>query len=211
MIRKLPTAVASAPALPLDVSEPAVVPMELVASQPTPPARIEATALDGALYAFRGVANQEFTDKLRRAQEILSHAVPNGDPIQVLSRALDLLIEQHAKTLAEPARPRAKKRVTTAPTEKTSRHIPAAIARAVRRRDEDCCSFVLADGTRCASRWKLELDHVIAFALGGKSTVENLRVACGAHNSLHARRTFGDDVGRRRGVSPEQPTSRARG
>ena len=170
-----------------------------------PPTRIEATALDGANYSFRGVANQEFTDKLRRAQEILSHAIPNGDPIQVLTRALDLLIEQHAKTLAEPLRARALKTTATAsvPTTETatherSRHIPADIARAVRRRDGDCCSFLLSDGTRCASRWKLELDHIKSFALGGESTLENLRLACGAHNALHARRTFGAEIAARR-------------
>lgn len=162
----------------------------------------EAVALDGTNYSFRGVANQEFTDKLRRAQEILSHAVPNGDPIQVLSRALDLLIEQHAKSVAEPVRARAAKTTASVPaaasvTPKRSRHIPAAIARAVRRRDEDCCSFTLPDGTRCGSRWKLELDHIKPFALGGESTLENLRLACGAHNLVHARRTFGDDVAAR--------------
>lgn len=200
MIRRLPTPATSAVAAPSQatparsIDEPAAHASEVTSA--ATPTRIEAVALDGANYSFRGVANQEFTDKLRRAQEILSHAVPNGDPIQVLSRALDLLIEQHAKTVAEPVRPRAEKRAATTAnvTGKRSRHIPAAIARAVRRRDEGCCSFKLPDGTRCGSRWKLELDHIKSFALGGESTLENLRLACGAHNAVHARRTFGNDV-----------------
>jgi hypothetical protein len=36
------------------------------------------------------------------------------------------------------------------------------------------------------------LDHVQAWALGGPTTVEGIRLACRAHNQLAARRVFGD-------------------
>ena len=45
------------------------------------------------------------------------------------------------------------------PPQKARPHIPIAIERAVRTRDGDRCTFVLADGSRCGSRWKTELDR----------------------------------------------------
>ena len=58
-------------------------------------------------------------------------------------------------------------------------------------RDGGRCTFTAPDGTRCGSRWKLELDHVWPKALGGPSTVEGLRLRCRAHNLLHAEEIFG--------------------
>ena len=37
----------------------------------------------------------------------------------------------------------------------------------------------------------LELDHIEPVALGGRSTVDNLRLCCRSHNSLHAEHVFG--------------------
>jgi hypothetical protein len=37
---------------------------------------------------------QERRDKLRRAQNLLAHAVPTGEVAQVLDRALDALLRQ---------------------------------------------------------------------------------------------------------------------
>jgi 5-methylcytosine-specific restriction endonuclease McrA len=37
----------------------------------------------------------------------------------------------------------------------------------------------------------LELDHIVPVALGGRSTVDNLRLCCRAHNTLHAEQVFG--------------------
>jgi hypothetical protein len=48
-----------------------------------------------------------------------------------------------------------------------------------------------ADGKRCGSTWRLELDHVIPVALGGETSVENLRVLCRAHNQYKAERVLG--------------------
>jgi 5-methylcytosine-specific restriction endonuclease McrA len=73
------------------------------------------------------------------------------------------------------------------------RHIPAAVAREVWKRDGERCSVRLPDGSLCGSTVRLQLDHVTPVALGGASTVDNLRVACAAHNQLAARRVFGND------------------
>jgi hypothetical protein len=71
------------------------------------------------------------------------------------------------------------------------RRIPVAIRREVWSRDAGRCTFVSSDGTRCGSRWKLELDHEKPVALGGAATIENLRLRCRTHNLLHAEVVFG--------------------
>ena len=71
-----------------------------------------------------------------------------------------------------------------------SRYIPVAVRREVWRRDNGCCSYVDPhSGRRCGSRYRLEIDHVVPFALGGATELSNLRVRCRAHHRLrHAPR-----------------------
>jgi hypothetical protein len=73
------------------------------------------------------------------------------------------------------------------------RHVPAGIRRAVWQRDEGRCTFADASGRRCRERAGLELHHEHAFALGGPTTLENLRLLCRAHNALFAERDFGQE------------------
>jgi len=70
--------------------------------------------------------------------------------------------------------------------------IPAAVRRAVWDRDGGRCSWPLDSGGACGSAHRLELDHVVPWALGGESTVANLRIVCNRHNRLAARRAFGE-------------------
>ncbi len=71
-----------------------------------------------------------------------------------------------------------------------SRYIAAVVRREVWRRDQGCCSYVDPhSGRRCGSRYRLEIDHIVPFALGGGAEPANLRVRCRAHHRLrHARR-----------------------
>jgi 5-methylcytosine-specific restriction endonuclease McrA len=71
------------------------------------------------------------------------------------------------------------------------RRVPAAIRRAVWSRDSGRCTFTDSDGRRCQERAGLELHHEHAFALGGPTTAENLRLVCRAHNAFLAERDFG--------------------
>ncbi|HEX7623021.1 MAG TPA: HNH endonuclease signature motif containing protein, partial [Anaeromyxobacteraceae bacterium] len=121
-------------------------------------------------------------------KDALSHAVPDGDTEAVLSAALDLLLEQAAKRRGLVEKPR------SAPPRPSNdpRHVPAAIAREVWKRDGGRCAFPLPDGAVCGSTTRLQLDHLIAVALGGQPKASNLRVACERHNQLAARRAFGD-------------------
>jgi 5-methylcytosine-specific restriction endonuclease McrA len=80
-------------------------------------------------------------------------------------------------------------RESTSPTD--SRTIPANVQRAVFERDGGRCAFVGEGGHRCGSRFQLEFDHVIPLALGGQSTVDNVRLVCRAHNQFEADRKLG--------------------
>ncbi len=72
-----------------------------------------------------------------------------------------------------------------------SRYIVRRVKDAVRVRDNQQCSFVSADGTRCCERRGLEFDHLVPFARGGGREADNLRLVCRAHNQLFAERIFG--------------------
>ena len=69
-----------------------------------------------------------------------------------------------------------------------SRYIPTDVRREVWRRDRGCCSYVdqhdQHGGRRCGSRYRLEIDHIVPFALGGATELFNLRLRCGAHHRV---------------------------
>jgi hypothetical protein len=72
-----------------------------------------------------------------------------------------------------------------------SRYVPRRVLREVYARDAGQCSYVSADGRRCSARGFLEVHHHEAFARGGAATVDNLRLACRAHNFWLAERELG--------------------
>jgi 5-methylcytosine-specific restriction endonuclease McrA len=74
---------------------------------------------------------------------------------------------------------------------RAKRYVAAGTRRAVWRRDEGRCTFQDAGGRRCCERAGLEIHHEKAFAFGGATTLENLRLLCRAHNALLAERDFG--------------------
>ena len=62
---------------------------------------------------------------------------------------------------------------------------------AVSERYRGRCTFSDSSGRRRRERAGLEIHREHAFALGGTTTVENLRLLCRAHNALLAERDFG--------------------
>jgi 5-methylcytosine-specific restriction endonuclease McrA len=130
--------------------------------------------------------SRETHDKLRRAQDLLRHVVPSGDPAAVFDRALTILVAHlERQKLATTSRPRPARS-----TASKGRRIPAAVRRAVWRRDVGRCAFVGSEG-RCTETGGLEFHHVIPFARGGVASVENIELRCRAHNQYEADQTFG--------------------
>lgn len=124
--------------------------------------------------------------KLRRAADLMSHRVPDGDLAIVVERAMDLLLAKlETERLGKSARPQRTQRPA-----KPGR-IAQAVRRAVFERDGEQCTFATESGERCPSRTRLELDHIESRALGGSDDLANLRVRCRAHNRLHAEEVFG--------------------
>jgi 5-methylcytosine-specific restriction endonuclease McrA len=125
-------------------------------------------------------------EKLRSAQNLLRHAVPTGDVAEVFDRALTVLVHTLQRDkLAQVERPRRARKANL-----KTRHIPAAVKRAVIARAGARCGFVGPQG-RCTETGKLEFHHVKPFAAGGESTVENIELRCRAHNVYESEQAFG--------------------
>jgi 5-methylcytosine-specific restriction endonuclease McrA len=180
----------------------------LAAAPTAPAARPVVAPLAPKRYFLKVTICEETREKLERARALLRHAVPNGDPAVLLDRALTLLIEDAERTkCATTSRPR-----TARPADATgtrTRHIPAAVRRAVWRRDQGRCAFVGSVG-RCEERAFLEFHHVEPFAAGGAAVVENLQLRCRAHNQHEARLYFGDESSRSDDLSQAADPNSAR-
>jgi 5-methylcytosine-specific restriction endonuclease McrA len=140
-------------------------------------------------YKVQFTVSGETYAKLRRAQDLLRHTIPDGDLAAVFDRALTALLDRLARTkLATTARPRAGRSATPG-----SRHLPAAVKREVWTRDGGRCAFVGANG-RCTETGFLEWHHVVPYADGGSAAVENVELRCRAHNAYEAERFFGPQL-----------------
>ena len=152
-------------------------------------------------FAVQFTVDQEAHDDLLYAQALLGHAVPNGDPAQVIARALKTLVAHLEKQkFAKTDRPR-----PCQPSE-NARQIPADVKRTVWERDGGQCTFVGENGHRCEARTRLEFDHVEPVATGGRATVQGLRLRCRAHNQYTAEQAFGRDfMNTKRETGGKQP------
>ncbi len=117
----------------------------------------------------------------------MSHANPSGDLVVVIERALTLLVDRLQRERFGKAN---RERPKHSPNP-NKRYVPNEVRREVVERDGLQCSYVSPDGERCQSRKFLQFDHAQAWALGGKTTAESLRIRCAAHNRLTAEQDFG--------------------
>jgi hypothetical protein len=161
-------------------------------------------ALAPDMYKITFTARAETRQKLQRAQDLLRHQVPNGDPTEIFDRALSALLDVLArKKGGASARPR-----PGGDTARGSRHVPAEVRRAVWRRDGGCCAFVAKGGRRCAERGFLEFHHEVPYAVGGKATLRNISLRCRAHNGYEAWIDFGRHNGRTARSETSRPSAR---
>ena len=172
------------------------------AVEPAPASRaVSPLAVDR--YQVKFTATAATIAKLKRAEELLSHAVPDGDVAEIFDRALDALLHQAARQKhAATDRPRPGRAIDPA-----SRAIPAAVEREVWGRDDGRCAFVGTNGRRCEERKRVEFHHLRPWIGGGPPTVDNIALRCRAHNAYEASRYFGPiraamDVRTRSGTSP---------
>jgi hypothetical protein len=166
-------------------------------------------------YRYQLTIGGQTLEKLRFAKDLLRHALPTGDDEAILDRALAALLKEVARqkfgsadgvpSSGADAESSHEDRDTSAgdggtsgraatPSGRTaapdSRHVPAAVKRAVWVRDLGGCAFVGADGHRCGERAFVEFHHLRPFAVGGEPTVGNLQLRCRRHNDYEARLYF---------------------
>lgn len=141
-------------------------------------------------YKFQFTASRACRDKLRRAQDLLRHRVPDGDVGTIVEKALEALIERVTKErFAQVRGPR--KTVSEEDASPDSRHIPNAIRRAVFERDGGRCTFTDERGRRCGETGALEFDHLDGFARTHLHKADRIRLLCQAHNQYAAERMYG--------------------
>ena len=181
-----PVATTSEPQLRSDTTAPVTT---LSATNPRPV--VEPLAPDR--YKLQVTISGDTHTKLRTLQDLMRHAIPNGDPASIIDRALTLLLDDVQRRKCGATQKAREPR----PTMRRSRCIPAAVRRAVWERDGGQCAFVGLHG-RCAERGFLEYHHLIPFAAGGSASVDNIELRCRAHNAHEARLFFGCDFVRER-------------
>lgn len=145
------------------------------------------TGLAPETYTIQLTVSAETREKLRRAQELLRHAVPDGDVGEIFDRALTLLLKEVEKRrVGLTRRPRERHRPAA-----RSRYIPVHVRREVWKRDGGQCAFVGIRG-RCNERGFLQFHHVQPHAARGEAVAENIQLRCWAHNQHEADLFFGD-------------------
>lgn len=166
-VMPVPSGPPQAPALPLAAL--ALPPAPPAAPPPVPQARV--LTPECIRVAFN--ATPKVFEKLKQLESLLRHKYPRGGYDDVLAQAIEDSIRRRTPKASGAKRP----------SNPRKRRIPNWVRKAVWKRDQGRCAYMSAEGKRCGSRDFAQLDHVIPFALGGRSDdPENIRVLCGVHN-----------------------------
>lgn len=192
-------------------SEPVVAPagaspkssaVHLAAASAAPAPRPRVAPLASDRYLLRVTLSADAHANLRKAQKLMAHRVPNGDPALIIEKALSLLVAELERTkIASVRRPRPRSEGPS-PSSSGSRHIPAGLRRTVWARDEGRCAFVGSCG-RCTETSRLEFHHLVPFARGGATTLENIALRCRSHNDYESELAFGSRPARAGGAMLE--------
>jgi hypothetical protein len=159
---------------------PAPAPVRHAVVQPLAPAR----------YRVQFTATAELHDKLERLQALMRSEVSDGDLATIIEQAVTEKLERlEARRYARTKAPR--KELSETDTSPSSRHIPAAVRRAVAERDGNRCRYVDKLGRRCSERDRLEFHHRHPFGFGGDHSPTNIRLMCRPHNAYLAERDYG--------------------
>jgi hypothetical protein len=151
--------------------------------------RDTAEPLTSDLRRLHITVSKRFLGKLDAARSALSHSIPGAATEQLLEAALDLVLANDARRKGLVAKPRSS---PATPPEPGDRYVPAAVRRAVWKRDGGKCQWPLESGGICGSTYQVELDHTRPSGQGGRSTIGGTRLLCRPHNDVAARLAFGD-------------------
>jgi hypothetical protein len=202
VVRKLPQAQGSLPVAPPQedrlVAADELVPRRVDTSAVTTPQaampaaseRLVVEPISPGRYRIQFTASATLRDKIERLAALMRSEVPNGDLAAVIDRAVTEKLERlEARRSGKTTEPR--RTLAEADTSGASRHIPAAVRRAVTERDGSRCRFVDQQGRRCSEHLRLEFHHRHPFAMGGDHSVGNISLLCHQHNRLLAEHDYG--------------------
>jgi hypothetical protein len=199
----LPIASSSAePAVGADGSSVVLRPDEVVSSgldgaAPTPRSVAKGTPREPAIeplsparYKVQFTASADLREKLERLRALMRSSVPDGDLAAIIEAAVtEKLARLEGGRFGRTKAPR--KSLEASDVSPRSRHVPAAVRRAVHDRDEGRCQYVNEQGRRCTARTAVELHHRQPFALGGDHSLQNVSLLCRAHNRHLAEIDYG--------------------
>jgi 5-methylcytosine-specific restriction endonuclease McrA len=174
-------------------------------SKPQDVPKEQERAITENLTEYKFVANEELVKKLNELKNLMSHknlAQKNNQMSfqELVSAMADMTLKQLrkknviSKRVEKAKATKAKAVKTPAPgwTQKRSRYISKAIRYQVFEKSKNACTFTSPlTGRVCGSKFLLELEHLVPFALGGENNLENLTVRCRSHNQHAAIKVFG--------------------
>ncbi|MEK7859190.1 MAG: HNH endonuclease signature motif containing protein [Elusimicrobiota bacterium] len=163
---------------------------------------------DRVHFGFTG--GKDLLEKIDRAKELLRHKHPHGRLEEVIDELAEAFLDRKDPQRRIERLTRLKRASAPSRCLEETRRIPQRIKDEVWKRDEGRCVFAAADGQRCPAKAGLEFDHIVPWALGGRShDTRNIRLLCRAHNQLQARRSFGGALttDRRGGASGRPPAN----
>jgi hypothetical protein len=141
-------------------------------------------------YKVQFTASARLHDKLQRLRALMRSEVPDGDLAEIIERAVTEKLERlETRRFAKTSRPR--KALSETDFTPTSRHIPAAVRRAVQKRDGNRCRYVDESGRRCPEHDRLEYHHRHPFGVGGDHRPSGISLMCRAHNMYLAELDYG--------------------
>ena len=156
----------------------------------SPGPRAVVQPLSPGRYRVQFTASAELHHKLERLRALMRTKVPDGDLAAIIEEAVTEKLERlEARRFAATKNPRTG--LSKTDTSPSSRRIPAAVKRAVWKRDGGRCRYVNEQGRRCTERHRLEYHHTHPFALGGDHDPGGIRLLCRVHNLYLAERDYG--------------------
>ena len=190
----------------VDRSESPDWPLARAAQRPGATHAATIVPLAPARYKVQFTAGTQLRDKLERLRALMRSSVPDGDLATIIEEAVtEKLARLESRRFSCSERPT--KSLAETDTRPSSRHIPAAVRRAVAERDGDRCAYRDALGRRCTAGERLEFHHRRPYGHGGGHSVDNVALLCPAHNRFLAEVDYGRGAGARR-RSAETGTAR---
>ena len=134
---------------------------------------------------IRFTADRALMEKLEKLQNLLGHKFGEQKYASLIEELADLALKK-----LDPQEKSPPSLGVELPISET-RYVPVKVKTAVWKRDEGRCTYTTKDGKRCDSKHSLQLEHIKPFAQGGKTTFDNLKLLCPAHNRLSAIQAYG--------------------